>query len=113
MKNLISFLGNAEYNVNLHVEETKLTRETYMYITVTTIDTVIGYKKPYTVIFNGLPTPKFLKKTCGKDVEAASIIIKTLKENEDVCKCVSRYWNFTKKEWEKNLDEIFNKYIGN
>ena len=104
MKNLISFLGVAEYSVNLHTTKMGLSGEEVMFITVTTL--VDG--SDYTVVFNGLPMPKQIKKICGKDVEAAKLIIKTLKE--DVVKYAIKYWNFDKDEWTDNLDRVLEDY---
>lgn len=104
MKNLISFLGVAEYSVNLQILKMGLSGEEVMFITVTTL--VDG--SDYTVILNGLPMPKQLKKICGKDVEAAKFIIKTLKE--DVVKYAIKYWNFDKEEWTSNLDKVLEQY---
>lgn len=104
MKNLICFLGNAEYSVDLHLIEMGLSKEKVMFITVTTVKDGMDY----TVVLNGLPLPKHLKKACGKDVEAASFIIKTLKE--DVVQYAIKYWNFDKDEWESNLDLVLKQY---
>ena len=105
MKNLISFLGVAEYSVNLHTMKMGLSGEEVMFITVTTLED----GSDYTVVFNGLPMPKQLKKICGKDVEAAKLIIKTLKD--DVVKYAIKYWNFDKDEWENELEKTFNNYL--
>lgn len=110
MKNLINFMGVAEYSVNLHTMKMGLSGEEVMFITVTTL--VDG--SDYTVVFNGLPMPKQLKKICGKDVEAAKLIIKTLKE--DVVKYAIKYWNFDKDEWTDNLNNVLEDYeesVGN
>ena len=104
MKNLISFLGAAEYSVDLHLKKMNLSGEQIMYITISTV--VDG--SDYTVVFNGLPMPKLLKKVCGKDAEAAKFIIKTLKD--DVVKYAIKYWNFDKDEWEMNLDLVLKQY---
>lgn len=104
IKNLISYFnGKVEYSVNLHVIKTQQ-KNNVMFITVTTVDNGMDY----TVIFNGLPTPKYLKKCCEKDVEAAQFIIKTLKE--DALSYAKRYWNFDKDEWEDNLDDVLFHY---
>ena len=108
IKNLISYFnGEVEYSVNLHVINTQR-KNKVMFITVTKVDNGMDY----TVIFNGLPTAKNLKKCCEKDVEAAKFIIKTLKE-EDVFKFAAEYWNFDKDEWEDNLDETLLFYMEN
>ena len=77
VKNLISYNGNAEYSVDLHLNEMRFSREKVMFITVTTLMDGMDY----TVVFNGLPMPKQLNKACGRDKEAAQFIIKTLKED--------------------------------
>lgn len=105
VKNLISYNGNAEYSVDLHLQEMKFSREKVMYITVTTLMDDMDY----TVVFNGLPMPKQLNKACGRDDEAAKFIIKTLKE--DAVKYAIKYWNFDKSEWEAELENILNKYL--
>lgn len=110
MKNLINFIGVAEYSVNLHTMKMGLSGEEVMYITVTTL--MDG--SDYTVVLNGLPMPKQLNKMCGKDVDAAKLIIKTLKE--DAVKYAIKYWNFDKDEWTSNLDKVLEQYeesVGN
>lgn len=110
MKNLINFIGVAEYSVNLHTMKMGLSGEEVMYITVTTL--MDG--SDYTVVLNGLPMPKQLNKMCGKDVDAAKLIIKTLKE--DTVKYAIKYWNFDKDEWTSNLDKVLEQYeesVGN
>lgn len=104
IKNLISYFnGEVEYSVNLHLIKTER-KNNVMFITVTKVDDGMDY----TVIFNGLPTPKNLLKVCEKDVEAAQFIIKTLKE--DALSYAKRYWNFDKDEWEDNLDDVLFHY---
>ena len=105
VKNLISYNGNAEYSVDLHLQEMKFSREKVMFITVTTLMDGMDY----TVVFNGLPMPKQLNKACGRDKEAAQFVIKTLKE--DAVKYAIKYWNFDKSEWEDELGNILNKYL--
>jgi hypothetical protein len=105
VKNLISYNGNAEYSVDLHLNEMGLSREKVMFITVTTLMDGMDY----TVVFNGLPMPKQLNKACGRDEEAAKLIIKTLKE--DAVKYAIKYWNFDKEEWENELEKSFNHYL--
>lgn len=110
MKNLINFIGVAEYSVNLHTMKMGLSGEEVMFITVTTL--MDG--SDYTVVLNGLPMPKQLNKMCGKDVDAAKLIIKTLKD--DVVKYAIKYWNFDKDEWTDNLDKVLEQYeesVGN
>lgn len=104
MKNLVNFIGVAEYSVNLHIMKMGLSGEEVMFITVTTL--LDG--SDYTVVLNGLPMPKQLNKMCGKDVEAAKLIIKTLKE--DAVKYAIKYWNFDKDEWLMNLTEVLVQY---
>lgn len=105
VKNLISYNGNAEYSVDLHLQEMKLSKEKVMFITVTTLMDGMDY----TVVFNGLPMPKQLNKACGRDKEAAQFILKTLKE--DAVKYAIKYWNFDKEEWENELEKSFNHYL--
>ena len=105
VKNLISYNGNAEYSVDLHLNEMRFSREKVMFITVTTLMDGMDY----TVVFNGLPMPKQLNKACGRDKEAAQFVIKTLKD--DVAKYAIKYWNFNKDEWENELENILNKYL--
>lgn len=105
IKNLISYFNGAvEYSVNLHVINTQL-KNKVMFITVTKVDNGLDY----TVIFNGLPTPKNLLKACEDDVAAAKFLIKTLKE--DALIYAKRYWNFDKDEWEDNLDDSLAHYM--
>ena len=104
IKNLISYFnGEVEYSLNLHVIKTQR-KNNVMFITATKVDNGMDY----TVIFNGLPTPKNLLKVCEKDVEAARFIIKTLKE--DALSYAKRYWNFDKEEWEDELDDVLFHY---
>lgn len=104
IKNLISYFnGEVEYSLNLHVIKTQR-KNNVMFITATKVDNGMDY----TVIYNGLPTPKNLLKVCEKDVEAAKLIIKTLKE--DALSYVKRYWNFDKEEWEDELDDVLFHY---
>lgn len=104
IKNLISYFnGDVEYSVNLHLIKTER-KNNVMFITVTKVDDGMDY----TVIFNGLPTPKNLLKVCEKDVEAAKFIIKTLKE--DALSYAKKYWNFMKSEWEDELDDVLFHY---
>lgn len=105
VKNLINYRGNAEYSVNLHLNEMRFSREKVMFITVTTVMDGMDY----TVVFNGLPLLKQLKKVCGKDKEAAQLIIKTIKE--DAVKYAIKYWNFDKDEWENELDDVLKAYL--
>lgn len=75
-----------------------------MFITATKVDNGMDY----TTIINGLPTPKNLLKVCEKDVDAAKLIIKTLKE--DALSYANKYWNFDKEEWEDELDDVLFHY---
>lgn len=104
IKNLISYFnGEVEYSLNLHVIKTQR-KNNVMFITATKVDNGMDY----TVIYNGLPTPKNLLKVCEKDVEAAKLIIKTLKE--DALSYAKKYWNFGKEEWEDELDDVLLHY---
>lgn len=104
IKNLISYFnGEVEYSLNLHVIKTHR-KNNVMFITATKVDNGMDY----TVIYNGLPTPKNLLKVCKKDVDAARLIIKTLKE--DALSYAKKYWNFDKEEWEDELDDVLFHY---
>ena len=126
IKNLIEFVakdGKAEYSLNLFTHRVNLftldyvctTHTNVMFITATKIDLETDengepYKMmDYTVIFNGLPTPKNLLRVCEKDVEAAKKIIEVLKR-EDVFELTAEYWNFDKEEWEDELDDVLFHY---
>lgn len=100
IKNLFGYLDENEYSVNLHLVKMPMSEETVMFITVTTISGGMDY----TVIFNGLPTPKNLKKASCSNAEVAKLIIKSLKD--DVTKYAIKYWNFDKDEWLDNLDKV-------
>lgn len=104
IKNLISYFnGEVEYSINLHVIKTQR-KNNVMFITATKVDNGMDY----TTIINGLPTPKNLLKVCEKDVDAAKLIIKTLKE--DALSYANKYWNFDKEEWEDELDDVLFHY---
>jgi len=106
IKNLISYFnGEVEYSVNLHVIKTQR-KNNVMFITVTKVDNGMDY----TVIFNGLPTPKNLLKVCEDDTDSAKRIIEVLK-GEDVFKFAAEYWNFDKEEWEDELDNSLAHYL--
>ena len=126
IKNLIEFVakdGKAEYSLNLFTHSVNLftldyvctTNTNVMFITATRIDLETDengepYKMmDYTVIFNGLPTPKNLLRVCEKDVEAAKKIIEVLKR-EDALSYAKKYWNFMKSEWEDELDDVLFHY---
>lgn len=110
MTNLINFTSEQsgnEYSVNL--QTLTIGEKEVMFITITTLDT--DSMEDYTVILNGLPTPKNIQKACGRDVEAAELIIKTLKENalSEACE----YWNFnlgSDDEWGNCLDAVLYAY---
>lgn len=105
--NLLNYASEAvEYSVNLHTVKL-LSGENSMYITITK-NVVDQGNGDYTTVFNGLPIPKLLKKTFGKDHEACAFAIKALKE--DACKYAIAYWNFVKDEWESNLDLAYKHY---
>lgn len=118
MTNLINFTSEKsgkEYSVDLHIKKMGKSGKEVMFITITTL-TVFNedFSEDYTVILNGLPTVKNLKRACGStgDVEAAKLIIKTLKEKaiEEACE----YWNFnlgSDDEWCENLDNVLEDYI--
>lgn len=105
IKNLISYFnGEIEYSLNLHVIKTQR-KNNVMFITATKVDNGMDY----TVIYNGLPTPKNLLKVCEKDVEAAKKIIELLK-SRDAFELAAEYWNFDKEEWEDELDDVLFHY---
>ena len=105
IKKLISYFnGEVEYSLNLHVIKTQL-KNNVMFITATKVDNGMDY----TVIYNGLPTPKNLLRVCDKDVEAAKKIIEVLKR-KDVFELAAEYWNFDKEEWEDELDDVLFHY---
>ena len=125
-KNLIEFVakdGKTEYSLTFFTQNVNLFTVDYvcstytnvMFITATRIDLETDengepYKMmDYTVIFNGLPTPKNLLKVCEKDVEAANKIIEVLKR-KDVFELAAEYWNFDKEEWEDELDDVLFHY---
>ena len=95
-----------EYSVNLNVVKTKF--KDSMFISVTMVDDDI---QDYTAIFNGLPTLKDLKSACGRDEEAAKLIIQRLKE-KDVVEYAKEYWDFLETdEWFDGLDSVLEKYL--
>ena len=105
IKNVINYSnGEKEYHVDLHVITTKQSLTKVMYITATTIES--GYD--YTVIFNGLPTPKNLKKCCEKDWVAARCIIEALKKK---WKYAATHWQFDKEQWEEELESNYGEYL--
>lgn len=125
-KNLIEFVakdGKAEYSLTFFTQNVNLftvdyvcsTHTNVMFITATRIDLETDengepYKMmDYTVIFNGLPTPKNLLRVCEKDIEAAKKIIEVLKR-KDVFELAAEYWNFDKEEWEDELDDVLFHY---
>ena len=103
-KNIINFIGLAEYSVDLHLLEMETCRNKVMYITVTTVDD--GFDT--TVVLNGLPSSSELRKICGRDVDAATLIINTLKK--DALTDAIEYWNFQEGEWVYELDESLKAY---
>ena len=104
IKKLISFFnGEVEYSLNLHVINTQL-KNNVMFITATKVDNDMYY----TVIYNGLPTPKNLLNVCEKDVEAAQFIINALKEY--AVEYAIKYWNFDEDEWKDELDDVLFHY---
>ena len=110
MTNLINFTSEQsgnEYSVNL--QTLTIGEKEVMFITITTLDT--DSMEDYTVILNGLPTPKNIQKACGRDVEAAELIIKTLKEN--AVDEAEEYWYFnlgSDDEWGNCLDAVLYAY---
>lgn len=120
MKNLVNFTSEKsgkEYSVDLHIQKMGKSGKEVMFITITTL-TVFNedFSEDYTVILNGLPTLKNLKRACGStgDVEAAKLIIKTLKEK--AVDEARKYWDFQggSDEWDEwcgNLDNVLGEYI--
>lgn len=110
MVNISNFLAsnsNKEFSTDIHFKTMKQTDTEVMYITITAAD-LNNEQDYYTVILNGLPMPKTIKRICDKDVEAAEEIISDLKRLalDEACK----YWNFDKDEWEMNLDLVLKQY---
>ena len=106
ISNFISSNGNKEFSTDIHFKTMKHIEKEVMYITITEID--LDSEQDYTVILNGLPTPKNIKRICVTDVEAAEEIINDLKKFavDEACE----YWNFDKDEWEYNLDLVLKQY---
>ena len=100
------FNGVAEYSVDLHLNKMGLSGEQVMYITVTTLFDVSG--TDYTVVLNGIPSVKHLKKICGVSIEDAKTIICTLKEK--AVKYAVKFWNFQEEEWTNALDDVLERY---
>lgn len=120
MKNLVNFTSEKsgkEYSVDLHIQKMGKSGKEVMFITITTLtDFNEDFSEDYTVILNGLPTLKNLKRACGStgDVEAAKLIIKTLKEK--AVDEARKYWDFQggSDEWDEwcgNLDNVLGEYI--
>lgn len=112
-KNIYFFGDYAhEFSVDLHIEKAKHvidTKDSFMYITISRLENNMGDLKDYTVILNGLPTPKILLKVCGSDRADAREIIDCLKN--DACKYAIKYWRFDKDEWEQNLELAYKEYL--
>lgn len=107
IKNLNYFVSSngKEYSTDLHIVNVGVGEEStkVMYITVTTL-----YDgSDYTVIFNGLPTVKNLKRI-SDNYDAVAPIIDALKEK--AVKYAIKYWNFDRDEWEMNLDIVLKQY---
>lgn len=112
MKNLINFESESgkEYSVNL--QTLTIGEKEVMFITITTLDT--DSMEDYTVILNGLPTVKNLKRACGMDAKAGELIIGALKEK--AVDEARKYWDFQGgsdelDEWCGNLDNVLGEYI--
>ena len=113
MKEICNFVSNEsgnEYSVYLHIQKMGISGAEVMYITITTRDEV----EDYTVILNGLPTVKNLKRACGRDAKAAELIIGALKEK--AVDEARKYWDFQGgsdewDEWTGNLDNVLEEYI--
>lgn len=109
MINLDNFLAtnsNKEFSIDIHFKTMGQSDTEVMYITITAVE--LDTEQDYTVILNGLPTPKNIKKICDNDVEAAEEIIKDLKRL--AVGEARKYWNFDKDEWEMNLDLVLKRY---
>lgn len=106
ISNFISTDSNKEFSTDIHVKTMEQSETEVMYITITAVD--LDSEQDYTVILNGLPTPKNIKRICGNDVEAAEEIVNDLKKFavDEACE----YWNFDKEEWETNLDDVLFHY---
>ena len=106
ISNFISSNGNKEFSMDIHSKTMKHIDKEVMYITITEVD--LDSEQDYTVILNGLPTPKNIKRICGNDVDAAEEIVNDLKKLavDEACE----YWNFNKDEWEYNLDDVLKHY---
>lgn len=113
MKQLVNFTSEKsgkEYSVDLHIKKMGKSGKEVMFITITTRDEV----EDYTVILNGLPTVKNLKRACGMDAKAAELIIGALKEK--AVDEARKYWDFQGgsdewDEWTGNLDNVLGEYI--
>ena len=109
MVNIDNFLAtnsNKEFSIDIHFKTMGQSDTEVMYITITAVE--LDTEQDYTVILNGLPTPKNIKKICDNDVEAAEEIIKDLKRL--AVGEARKYWNFDKDEWEMNLDLVLKRY---
>lgn len=98
--------NNKEFSTDIHFKTMKHIDKEVMYITITAVD--LDSEQDYTVIMNGLPTPKNIKRICGTDVEAAEEIVNDLKKLAVGEAC--EYWNFNKDEWEYNLDKVLEQF---
>lgn len=108
MLNISSFISdnNTEYSIDIHYKTMKHSNAEVMYITITAVE--LDNERDYTVVLNGLPMPKTLKKICEKDVDAAEEIISDLKKLAVAEAC--EYWCFQKDEWETDLDYVLEQY---
>ena len=106
ISNFVSESFNKEFSIDIHFKTMKHTDAEVMYITITAFNQ--DTEEDYTVVLNGLPTPKNIKRICERDVEAAEEIISDLKKFAD--DEAAEYWNFDKDEWEMNLDSVLKQY---
>ena len=107
MKHLSNFAVNGtEFSINLHIVEMPINGREVMFITISTDET------DYTVVLNGLPTVKNLKRAFGSNTKAAEKVINVLKKN--AVEEAREYWFFnlsSDSEWEDGLDSVLEDYI--
>lgn len=111
MKHLSNFAVNGtEFSINLHIVEMPMNGREVMFITISTAES--DDETDYTVVLNGLPTVKNLKRAFGSNTKAAEKVIKVLKKN--AVKEACEYWFFnlsSDSEWEDGLDSVLEDYI--
>ena len=110
MINLTDFVAKdsqVEYSVDMHFKTLDHSDKDVMYITITRVE--LDSEQDYTVILNGLPMPKTVKRICNKDASTAEFIINVVLKKVALEE-VMNYWNFDKDEWEMNLDLVLKQY---